>query len=113
MLVDLRASVEYALGRGKAAEGDAKAASKLAPGGKPGLAAKPAVKPVATAKAAAGSAKPAATAAAAGASAKGAVVPNAAVKPKGQTDAGDAPEFEVSGTPGWGSDSDEQPVKKK
>ena len=113
MLVDLRASVEYALGRGKVAEGDAKAASKLAPGGKPGLAAKPAGKPVATAKAAAGSAKPAATAAAAGAFAKGAVVPNAAVKPKGQAAEGDAPEFEVSGTPGWGSDSDEQPGKKK
>jgi hypothetical protein len=112
MLVDLRASVEYALGRGKVAEGDAKAASKLAPGGKPGLAAKPAGKPVATAKAAAGSAKPAATAAAAGAFAKGAVVPNAAVKPKGQAAEGDAPEFEVSGTPGWGSDSDEQPGKK-
>jgi hypothetical protein len=57
-------------------------------------------------------AKPAATAAAAGASAKGAVVPNAAVKPKSNPAAGDAPEFEVSGTPGWGSDSDEQPGKK-
>jgi len=113
MLVDLRASVEYALGRGKAAEGDTKAASKLAPGGKPGLAAKPAAKPVPTAKAAPGSAKPTATAAAAGVSAKGAVVPHAEVKPKGKTDAGDAPEFEVSGTPGWGSDSDEQAGKKK
>ena len=35
MLVDLRASVEYALGRGKAAEGDAKAASKLRRAGSP------------------------------------------------------------------------------
>ena len=112
MLVDLRASVEYALGRGKPAEGD-KAASKLAPGAKPGLAAKPAAKPVAPAKAAPGLAKPAATAAAAGASNKGAVGPNAAVKPLGKPVAGDAPEFEVSGTPGWGSDSDEQPGKKK
>jgi hypothetical protein len=108
MLVDLRASVEYALGRGKPAEGDAKAASKLAPG------AKPAAKPVAPAKAAPGLAKPAATAAAAGASNKGAVGPNAAIKPQGKPAvAGDAPEFEVSGTPGWGSDSDEQPGKKK
>jgi hypothetical protein len=113
MLVDLRASVEYALGRGKPAEGDAKASSKLAPGAKPGLTAKPAAKPVATAKATPGSVKPAATAAAAGASAKGAVVPNAAVKPKSNPAEGDAPEFEVSGTPGWGSDSDEQAGKKK
>ncbi|MGO9088526.1 MAG: hypothetical protein ACLP6G_14110 [Terriglobales bacterium] len=59
MLVDLRASVDYALGRGKA-EGDAKPQAKAAPAAKPAL--KPAVKPAAAAaKPAATVAKPVAT----------------------------------------------------
>src|SRR5208283_467387 len=63
MLVDLRASVDYALGRGKTQEAETKAdaKTKAAPGAKP--AAKPAVpaaKPVAK-PAAAAPAKPAAT----------------------------------------------------
>src|SRR5260370_15403714 len=43
MLVDLRASVEYALGRGKPAEPEVKAASNPAPAVKPALASKPTV----------------------------------------------------------------------
>jgi len=105
MLVDLRASVEYALGRGKPTEGDGKAASKTV--AKPGIA-KPAVKPSVPAKAGA-------TAAAAGASSaagKGAA-PTSGVKSKGAATASqnDAPEFEISSTPGWDADSAE-PGKK-
>lgn len=92
MLVDLRASVEYALGRGKAPEPEVKAEAK----------AKPA--PVA--------ARPPALAAAAGASkaaTETVAAPDSATaaKPKAKSvvPSGDAPEFEVSGTPGWDSDS--------
>lgn len=92
MLVDLRASVEYALGRGKAPEPEVKAEAH----------AKPA--PVA--------ARPPALAAAAGASkaaTKTVAAPDSATaaKPKAKSvvPSGDAPEFEVSGTPGWDSDS--------
>jgi hypothetical protein len=114
MLVDLRASVEYALGRGKAPQAQAGASAKTAP------AAKPAAKPAAAAKPAPLAAKPAASAAAAGAAAskaapKAGVAPAAAAKPKAKpvTPRADAPEFEVSGTPGWDSDSDSEPGKKK
>jgi hypothetical protein len=104
MLVDLRASVEYALGR-KAPESEAKA--------KPAEVAKPAAKPAAAAKPA-----PAAKAASAAVgAAPGAVKPAAklaapATKAKPATASADAPEFEVSGTPGWGADSPSQPGKK-
>jgi hypothetical protein len=98
MLVDLRASVEYALGRGKAPEPEVKAEAK----------AKPA--PVA--------ARPPALAAAAGASkaaTKTVAAPDSATaaKPKAKSvvPSGDAPEFEVSGTPGWDSDSASEPEK--
>ncbi len=84
MLVDLRASVEHALGRGKT-ETDAKA--------------KPVIAKTATA------AVPAA-AKAASASAGG----DHAAESRAVTPASDAPEFEVSGTPGWEADS--QPGKK-
>jgi hypothetical protein len=116
MLVDLRASVEYALGGGKAAEASAKA--KAAPAAKPAVAAKAAApvagKPVAAkpavaaaAKPAPVAAKPAASAAAAGAS-KTAPKPAAAVQPKAKPVVAAAPaEFEVSGTPGWEPDSSE------
>jgi hypothetical protein len=117
MLVDLRASVEYALGGGKAAEAKAKAA----PAAKPAVAAKAAApvagKPVAAkpvapaaAKPAPVAAKPAASAAAAGAS-KTAPKPAAAVQPKAKPLAAAPAEFEVSGTPGWEPDSSE-PGKK-
>jgi len=105
MLVDLRASVEQALGRGKAPEAEPKAgpAAKAAP------AVKPAPKPAAVTGVAA---KPAASAAAAGASkapAK-AVAPAAAAKPKPKP-AAEELEFEVSGEPGWEEDS-ASPKKK-
>jgi hypothetical protein len=122
MLVDLRASVEYALGRGKGGEADAKAklpsAPKPAVAATPAMAAKPAApvaaKPVVSAvsKPASVAAKPAASAAAAGASRvapKAAVVPVVAAKPKAAP-VDDTPEFDVSGAPGW--DSDPEPGKK-
>jgi hypothetical protein len=116
MLVDLRASVEYALGRGKSTGAEAKAGANA----KPAPAAKPAAKPAATAKPAPVAAKPAASAAAAGAAAskpapKAGVAPAAAAKPKAKpvTPRADAPEFEVSSTPGWDSDSESEPGKKK
>ena len=103
MLVDLRASVEHALGRGKVADG-AKAT--------PAAVAKPAVsvKPAAAVKPSPTAAKPAPAAAKAvaapGASAASKVAPKAAAAPKAQATApADAPEFEVSSTPGWDPDS--------
>ncbi len=95
MLVDLRASVEHALGRGKAAESDAKA--KPVPAAKSSVApaaAKPAAKPV-PAKA---------SAVAAGQSAGKTVQP--AAKPLAKpVPPSAAPEFEVSSAPGWDPDS--------
>jgi hypothetical protein len=110
MLVDLRASVEHALGRGKAAEGDGKA--------KPAAAAKPAVpKPVSAtpAKTAVPASKASVTAAKAAAASVGATAkPAAAPMAKSNKPAqADAPEFEVSGSPGWDPDSAPQPAKKK
>ncbi|MGB8062986.1 MAG: hypothetical protein WCF26_13905 [Candidatus Sulfotelmatobacter sp.] len=99
MLVDLRASVDHALGRGKAAEAAPKAApvaaGKPATGAKPAAAAKPGVavrKPVPPAKAAA-------AAAGAGGSKPAAKVPKAA-------------EFEVSGSSDWDPDAASGPAKK-
>jgi hypothetical protein len=122
MLVDLRASVDQALGRGKASE-PAKAKAEPGPtepgptkpgptkpgSTKPGPteksaekspekpSAKPPVRAAVGAKTSSVTAKPVASAAAAGAS-----------KPSRSR----APEFEVSSTPGWDSDSDSQPDKK-
>jgi hypothetical protein len=128
MLVDLRASVDYALGRGKPPEPEvktpavakdvpaAKPAPAAAPAAKPAPpAAKPAAKPVVAAKPAPAAAKPAASAAAAGVSrpaTKTVVAPAAAAKPKAQpvAPAVDEPEFEVSSTPGWDPES---PAPKK
>jgi hypothetical protein len=117
MLVDLRASVEYALGRGKAPQAEGKAGASA----KPAPAAKPVAKPAAAAKPAPVAAKPAASAAAAAGAAaskaapKAGVAPAAAAIPKAKpvTPRADAPEFEVSGTPGWDSDSESEPGKKK
>jgi len=107
MLVDLRASVEHALGRGKT-EVDAKAkpAAAAKPAAKPAVPSKPA--PTATAAPKPAVAKPApatAKAAAAAASsakplAKPVTAPKAAAKPA----ASDAPEFEVSGSSEWNPD---------
>lgn len=130
MLVDLRASVEHALGRGKAAEAQANekpAAAKPGVAAKPAAAAKPpavqakpaTAKPAVPAKSAAATKpatksvpapapKTAKTAAAAGASAaktvaKAQATPVAKAKPAAPA----APaEFEVSGTPGWDPDSE-------
>jgi len=124
MLVDLRASVEYALGRGKASEAAAKTkpatAEKAAPAAKPAAVAKPVAvgKPAvaaATAKPAAVAAKPAAMAAsasAANAPTKAAIAPGAAkLTAKAVVPSSDA-EFEVSGTPGWDADEPTPPGKK-
>ncbi len=113
MLVDLRASVEYALGRGKPQPAGAKAEAK----GKPAAAAKPPVakppvpRPAATAGPAPVAAK---AAAAAGAVPPAAAKPAVVAKPKAKPAAASrpSPEFEVSGTPGWDSDSASQPGKK-
>jgi hypothetical protein len=106
MLVDLRASVEYALGRGKAPEADGKA--KPAPAASATAASKPAppAPKANTAAAAAGAgtagvAKPLAKPAAARPTAKPASKP-----------AAEAPEFEVSSTPGWEPDPAPEPNKK-
>ena len=112
MLVDLKASVEHALGRGKAAEGAGKA--KAATSAKPPLAV---AKPAAPAKAAtAGPKPPLAKAAAAPASGAGVPGPKLAsnsggpqvglkpgAKPAARPSA--APEFEVSSEPGWDAES--------
>ncbi len=118
MLVDLRASVEYALGRGKASEAEGKAGVKADATGKSAPAGKPAASPAAASKLAPLAAKASAVAAAAGApkpAANSAVAKPPAAKPKAAPvpPSADAPEFEISGTPGWDADSDSQPGKKK
>ena len=121
MLVDLRASVEHALGRGKAAEADGK--TKPAAAAKSAVPAKPAEaqpKPVSAlpAKAAVQASKPpvptakAAAAASVGATAKPAAAPMAKSKKPAPPQA-EAPEFEVSSSPAWDPDSAPQPPKKK
>lgn len=152
MLVDLRASVEHALGRGKAPGAEAKgttesaakpattpaktAATKTATAAgiatKPAAPAKPAaaaasaklpavIKPApemakaAAASATAGAKPPDGKAAAAKpAAAKSAVGPGSLAKPaaKPAVPKADAPEFEVSGAPGWDPDATFQPKKK-
>jgi hypothetical protein len=84
MLVDLRASVDYALGRGRSPEAEAKTDSNTNPATAP---------------------KPAADAAAAGAAAAGSMPLAKPAKPSGNAvQPADAPEFEVSKTPGWDFD---------
>jgi hypothetical protein len=85
MLVDLRASVEHALGRGKATEAAkpaAGASAKPAPAAKPAAPAKPAVAPAPAAKPAAKAAAPAKPAAPAAATAKPAAAKPPAAAPK-------------------------------
>jgi len=100
MLVDLRASVDYALGRGKAPDAQAKPEANA----KPAPAASPsgpeARKPLAAAaKAGAGNGSTSTS--------KGLV---ARAKPAAPPQ-GEIPEFEISNTPGWEPD-DPQPKKK-
>ena len=116
MLVDLRASVDYALGRGKT-ESDGK--GRPAPAAKPVAAAKPAAKPATAAKPVPAVAKAAATAAAAKAHsaakpvARPAAASATALKPKAKTVAtSDVPEFEISGGQDWDADADAHPEKK-
>jgi hypothetical protein len=125
MLVDLRASVEYALGKGKsepelkpkpaasAATGtEAKPAPKPAAAIRPATAAK-ATAPVGIAKPSAAAKPTAKPAAAPAAVAKPAVTPAEKPKAKAAAAAADeAPEFEVSSTPGWDADPEPQPGKK-
>jgi hypothetical protein len=114
MLVDLRASVDHALGRG-AAEGDSKAADSKAADAKsasPGtLAPKSAVPAKAAAAGAAGqvaaapkTAKPS-TATGSASSAKS--------KSRFSPPEDEAPEFEIANSPDWNPDTDTQPGKKK
>ncbi len=92
MLVDLRASVENALGRGKAEPEKAK----------PAVPAKPGAKPAETESAP----KPARASAAAASSGTKKSAANPASAPKVQpVPSADAPEFEVSGRSDWDADS--------
>jgi hypothetical protein len=105
MLVDLRASVEYALGKGKVEpEAKAKTAAQTAPKTASPAAVKTAAKPAVAGKPVVSVPKPA-TPAAPVAKAK------AEAQPKGKAAAAgaEAPEFEVSGTPGWDPDPDTKP----
>jgi len=102
MLVDLRASVEYALGRGKAPEVKAAAAQSAKPSA--------AAKPTSTAKAAAAGN---AVAAAAAPSPSATPIPSPPkARVKADFAAAELPEFDVSSTPGW-SPEDEADSKKK
>jgi hypothetical protein len=101
MLVDLRASVDQALGLSKNAEPEAGAEAEATPA----TAAKPGARSAATKQAAAGVSKPSGKAAAASASgAKPAAEPAASIS--------EPPEFEISSTPGWDPDSESQTGKK-
>lgn len=114
MLVDLRASVEHALGRGKTAPSNAKAkpaAAKPAVAAKPVAATaapaapKPAPKRVVIGKPAPGLAAKAAAAGAGAAGTKSVRSTASSAAPKaGKPAAAKAPEFEVSRTPGWDPD---------
>ena len=120
MLVDLRASVEHALGRGSAAPAEEKA-----PAAKPAAAAKIPAKPLAKAAAASATsggapkspvAKPAAGKAVAPqppAAAKS--VAAAPAKPPAQfaVESSDTPEFEISVDDGWEQDGNSPAGKKK
>lgn len=124
MLVDLKASVEHALGRGKGGQPDPK--GKPAPATKPAAGVKPSTlgKPVAQAREASPARPPITTpkpplggkaaAAAAGAqssssqsAAKNSMAAKIPVKPgsKAVSEPSDAPEFEISADTGWDHDA--------
>jgi len=110
MLVDLRASVNQALGRGEINEAQAKSKPKSATGAKAG------VRPASATKSGSAKAKAVASAAAAGAtkSLRTSAVTAAAGKPKDESSASSSepPEFEISNAAGWDSDSESQADKK-
>ena len=114
MLVDLRASVEHALGRGKTAKDKPAATGKSAAVPKPAaenraVAAKPAVAP----KPAAPLAKAAAAAASSGAKlSPKPVTPQATTLKSKKPAVSQAQEFQVSGGSDWDTDSASQPKKK-
>ncbi len=124
MLVDLRASVDGALGRASAATAAAPRAAAAAAGAR---AAKPSAPPApkAAAPKAAAPKPPAAAAVAAkppapkppvpkaAAPAKAAPQPAAKPKAKFAVANADAPEFEISGAQEWNPDADAQPGQKK
>jgi hypothetical protein len=115
MLVDLRACVDFALGRGKAAEPAAKAnAAEKAPGTK-STTAKSLTAQNAGAKTSTTKASAAAASAGIKSTGKAATKPAAAAKPEEiriDTPA-EAQEFEVSNAPEWDPDASSQPSKKK
>jgi hypothetical protein len=115
MLVDLRASVDAALGRGSAAKGAGPASAAAAPramaaGAAAGAgAAKPAAVSQTSPKAAPKSVAPTRVA-------PKSAAPNPAAKPKAKFAAAnaDVPEFKISSAPQeWNPDADSQPGKKK
>ncbi len=112
MLVDLRASVDFALGRGGEAEGgekaaEATAAAKAAPG-------KAVATKTAPPKAVAQVAAAVATGATkASAPAKAAPTAVAKAKAKFAVASEDTPEFDVAAAPEWNPDEDAKPPKKK
>jgi hypothetical protein len=116
MLVDLRASVDGALGRGSAAKGAAAAAATVAPramAAAAGAGAK-AVKPAEARQTAPQTAAPKSVAP--NPAAPKSAAPNPAAKPKAKfaVAGADVPEFEISAEPqDWNPDADSQPGKKK
>lgn len=108
MLVDLRASVDQALGRGKPTESHVKRDAEA----KSVNSAKTAVRLTATQKAGVAAAKPMAAAATAGGATKPTGKPASAPAPGGKPKAKpavarpEATEFEISSTPGWEPDSE-------
>jgi hypothetical protein len=117
MLVDLKASVEHALGRGKSAEAPTKpkpGTGARVPIGQKAVASKAGAAP---SKAQPSAAKAAAAAATSGSKAigKAATSPTTATKPTTKPAAAKAaaPEFEVSGGSDWDADSAAKPPKKK
>ena len=113
MLVDLRASVDQALGRAKASEKEKE--KEAGAEGKAKL--KPAAKPAGQGKAGVATSKPSASAAAAGAeksAATGTGAPASAAKPKAKASIVNAevPEFEISSAPSWDPGAEQLPGKK-
>jgi hypothetical protein len=121
MLVDLRASVDAALGRGSAAKGGGAASATAAPRAMAAAASAGAgaVKPAAVSPTSPKAAAPKSVAAkpiAPQPAAPKSAAPNPAAKPKAKFAAAnaDVPEFKISSAPQeWNSDADSQPGKKK
>jgi len=118
MLVDLRASVDGALGRGSGAKGAAAASAPAAPRAAAAAAgaktAKPQASQTSTKVAAPNSVAPKPVAPSA--AAPKAAAPNPAAKPKAKFAVAnaDVPDFEISAEPQeWNPDADSQPGKKK